>query len=434
MSVFLITLLLLTLSAFADHSADATNDSEDLGVPKASRRTTSTVVHTQLVCEHNQLNLHCSHGTIIHVVSANYGRTDDGETCPHRSIKDLECSAETSVDVVTEACEGEESCSVRASNSVFGDPCVGTFKYLEVEYYCRTTSTVVHTQLVCEHNRLNLQCSHGKNIHVVSANYGRTDDGETCPHRSIKDLECSAETSVDVVTEACEGEESCSVRASNSVFGDPCVGTFKYLEVKYYCRTTSTVVHSQLVCEHNRLNLQCSHGKNIHVVSANYGRTDDGETCPHRSIKDLECSAETSVDVVTEACEGEESCSVRASNSVFGDPCVGTFKYLEVEYYCSTTFVHSRLVCEHNRLNLQCSHGKIIHVVSANYGRTDDGETCPHRSIKDLECRAETSVDVVTEACEGEESCSVRASNSVFGDPCVGTFKYLEVEYYCVSY
>lgn len=34
--------------------------------------------------------------------------------------------------------------------------------------------------------------------------------------------------------------------------------------------------------------------------------------------------------------------------------------------------------------------------------------------------------------CNGKNSCVVSVSNSVFGDPCVGTFKYLEVAYTCL--
>ena len=32
-----------------------------------------------------------------------------------------------------------------------------------------------------------------------------------------------------------KNQASCELPASNSVYGDPCVGTFKYLEVKYQC-------------------------------------------------------------------------------------------------------------------------------------------------------------------------------------------------------
>ena len=35
-------------------------------------------------------------------------------------------------------------------------------------------------------------------------------------------------------------------------------------------------------------------------------------------------------------------------------------------------------------------------------------------------------------SCMNKQSCSVDASNTVFGDPCENTFKYLEVEYLCL--
>lgn len=35
--------------------------------------------------------------------------------------------------------------------------------------------------------------------------------------------------------------------------------------------------------------------------------------------------------------------------------------------------------------------------------------------------------------CEGKNRCSILASNSVFSDPCLGTFKYLYISYSCVS-
>lgn len=34
-------------------------------------------------------------------------------------------------------------------------------------------------------------------------------------------------------------------------------------------------------------------------------------------------------------------------------------------------------------------------------------------------------------SCDGHPSCSINATNSVFSDPCPGTYKYLEVEYSC---
>jgi hypothetical protein len=47
------------------------------------------------------------------------------------------------------------------------------------------------------------------------------------------------------------------------------------------------------------------------------------------------CNASTSVSVVNTACIGKNSCSVAATNGVFGDPCVGTYKRLWVQASCS---------------------------------------------------------------------------------------------------
>eukprot|EP01046_Picozoa_sp_COSAG06_P107151 COSAG06_NODE_53462_length_300_cov_0.472637_1_plen_78_part_01 len=42
-----------------------------------------------------------------------------------------------------------------------------------------------------------------------------------------------------------------------------------------------------------------------------------------------------------------------------------------------------------------------------------------------------TSTAIVQAACQGQETCSIAATNGVFGDPCGGTYKYLTVNYNC---
>ena len=52
--------------------------------------------------------------------------------------------------------------------------------------------------------------------------------------------------------------------------------------------------------------------------------------------------------------------------------------------------------------------------------------------MKDTKCYHYTvSLEKVKSECEDKKKCSLYASNVVFGDPCVGTFKYLSVTYYC---
>ncbi|XP_066284939.1 uncharacterized protein [Branchiostoma lanceolatum] len=89
-------------------------------------------------------------------------------------------------------------------------------------------------------------------------------------------------------------------------------------------------------------------------------------------------------------------------------------------------------VCEHQTLTIRCPAGRQINIVSALYGRTSRGY-CSNGPIRTTSCRSSNSLARVRTSCQGKSSCSVRASNSVFGDPCVGTFKYLEVRYACTG-
>lgn len=92
------------------------------------------------------------------------------------------------------------------------------------------------------------------------------------------------------------------------------------------------------------------------------------------------------------------------------------------------------VACQHSKLELECERGEEIRVLKANYGRTDR-RTCNlngNAPIQTTDCRSRRSDDIVRENCAGKRQCIISASNDVFGEPCFGTFKYLEVEYLCI--
>jgi len=191
-----------------------------------------------------------------------------------------------------------------------------------------------------------------------------------------------------------------------------------------------------VACEHRSnkvLELSCPEGQLLKVNSAVYGRQSE-EVCTNLGegkMKDLNCAAEDSLKIMGDWCNGNNSCSIEAANSVFGDPCKGTVKYLLVDYECVAD-VQSLSVCEHNTLDLACPAGSLIDIKSGNYGRKVGGDVlCPHDKITDLNCESQDSMAKVAQLCEGRQNCSVEAENDVFGDPCVNTFKYLEVSYTC---
>ena len=98
-----------------------------------------------------------------------------------------------------------------------------------------------------------------------------------------------------------------------------------------------------------------------------------------------------------------------------------------------TPEIHTEVACEGNVLSLQCEF--MIEIQSANYGRTvPDSEQCsfgrPHENKVD--CVNREALAIVEEACNNRSACTVSAGNGVFGDPCTGTYKYLEVKYRCI--
>uniref|UniRef100_A0A8C6SG40 SUEL-type lectin domain-containing protein n=1 Tax=Neogobius melanostomus TaxID=47308 RepID=A0A8C6SG40_9GOBI len=189
-----------------------------------------------------------------------------------------------------------------------------------------------------------------------------------------------------------------------------------------YCRPQLRYVSNQTLKRYS--------GKVIRIHRADYGRADRticSQGRPSEQVQNVNCAASTANDLVAQMCDGKSHCSVSASNSVFGDPCYGTYKYLQVSYSCETA-------CEHSTVDLTCGSGQVIHIDSADYGRSDR-TTCsqgrPSQQLQNVNCASYTATDLVAEMCNGKSRCSVRASNSVFGDPCFGTYKYLQVSYSC---
>ena len=93
----------------------------------------------------------------------------------------------------------------------------------------------------------------------------------------------------------------------------------------------------------------------------------------------------------------------------------------------------SVIICEGGKRTISCDNDqRTIDVVDANYGRLDSN-TCHHSAVSDTNCKAANSLFIVRLKCNEEASCELHADSLVFGDPCLGTYKYLEVKYKCVN-
>ncbi|XP_039903957.1 L-rhamnose-binding lectin SML-like [Simochromis diagramma] len=202
------------------------------------------------------------------------------------------------------------------------------------------------------------------------------------------------------------------------------------------CLLTSSVVSTEtaVTCDDgiNVQHLSCDNGAII-VQAALYGRK-DRETCsedrPRNQLQNTQCSQSGTVDILKRRCDGRKVCEINTNVVRTSDPCVGIFKYLETNYTCFPAI--QTVTCEGSLAHLYCDVGQVILVYGAYYGRLDK-TTCsfrrPDSQVQNVYCSNPTPK--VAERCNGKNSCTISASNSVFGDPCVGTYKYLEVSYVC---
>ncbi|XP_061529432.1 L-rhamnose-binding lectin SML-like [Phycodurus eques] len=204
------------------------------------------------------------------------------------------------------------------------------------------------------------------------------------------------------------------------------------------CFILTAVVHSQermTTCDSDPWNvhrLTCDEGV-ITVDEALYGRSDSMVCSEGRSpqeVANTQCAQEGTLRTISALCNGKKSCEVNTAAFRNPDPCDGTYKYLSTNFSCSDTL--TLIACEGSLAQLYCDPGYVIAVYGADYGRRDQ-ITCtferPPAQIQNTECLGPS--EVVATMCDGEENCAIPATNGVFGDPCIGTYKYLEVAYSC---
>lgn len=94
--------------------------------------------------------------------------------------------------------------------------------------------TAHYTKLICEDDIDTLHCAGG--LEIVEAVYGRS-NRQTCIHDNMLSTTCELPGATDIVKSACDGQQQCRLETSKLFENsqDPCIGTYKYLSVKYNC-------------------------------------------------------------------------------------------------------------------------------------------------------------------------------------------------------
>lgn len=83
-------------------------------------------------------------------------------------------------------------------------------------------------------------------------------------------------------------------------------------------------------------------------------------------------------------------------------------------------------------MTLTCQTG-IIFIEKAMYGRTEERRVCPHDMIFNTNCTSTESENIVKEKCNRESECIISVTFNEFkDDPCINTYKYLEVTFICI--
>ena len=308
-----------------------------------------------VACQYHEMIITCPKDMRIQITSASYGRrVPHAVLCPNVSsfkIDRTDCVHSYSKSIVQKLCEGRQTCVFLAHDCVFGDPCAGTHKYLEVENECVARLRIsfsyqIPSYAACEYGKLPIACPYGHKIQVTYANYGRLIPSSIfCPYYTTHDdkTDCIASDATSIVQNICDGQPKCIISASNSIFGDPCVDTYKYLEVEYECmsepsNTSSLRIPTNAVCERRWLTITCPWKSMIEITYANYGRLIPSSVfCPCASKNEdrIDCRSNNSKSIIQSMCDGQQTCTIRAANYVFfGNPCRYTYKYLEVEFIC----------------------------------------------------------------------------------------------------
>jgi len=121
----------------------------------------------------------------------------------------------------------------------------------------------------------------------------------------------------------CMGKDNCTVQATNNLFGDPYVGTFKQFVLTPTCGPAPAALFSDNVvsgCETQKMVLKCPPNKKITGGTFRYGKWDDNK-CDRTGATKKEMTY-----ALPKYCIGQNTCNVEANNGLYGDPNPNVFK------------------------------------------------------------------------------------------------------------
>ncbi|KAK2175402.1 hypothetical protein NP493_734g00010 [Ridgeia piscesae] len=328
----------------------------------------STLHYGNTICDGGRLIMTCPADFVLHVLTAEYGRTDL-KTCPDAAANTTDCRGPDIADSLRPQCDDKSECHVMVGTHLqTTDTCPGTSKYLHVAYDCAPR---VYQTLACQDKTLSLDCPDDGVIRVTEATFGRT-TASVCPQEGAQaTTNCSEPTALQTASRICNNEHKCDINATTPAFGEPCLGVHKYLNVSFKCGEcvnknamcdhwasvgecssgnaawmeancrkacwkceTDPTVHN-ITCEGKNAKLSCTNNMSLRIMGVFYGRKDNS-ICPHTAIHSNSCGDTTApFQRAHKLCTGRSKCKVDVfSKTMGGDTCPNTYKYMELDYRC----------------------------------------------------------------------------------------------------
>ena len=96
---------------------------------------------------------------------------------------------------------------------------------------------------------------------------------------------------------------------------------------------------SENICALRTKTFSCPYGSKMWIENAMYGRLTD-KICGYGSLRNMSCSSDVT-EIVRKQCQNNMVCKLQVTNEVYGDPCPGTFKYLQINYRCTNRSEYS---------------------------------------------------------------------------------------------
>lgn len=384
-------------------------------------------------CEGQSMILKCTQGSRIFLNQVFFGRQDSQKCIKGRSIvPEGGCRSSKPHKVIARDCHGRLKCTIRSSVQTFGDPCPGVSKYLSVVYMCLNEKYFVKKK-ACAKGSLRMKCPLNSKIFVGYTFYGRKRNFSYADE-NVSHLNgvCRADDAYDSVSRSCNGRTWCTLNAGRITNKDPCVNKTKCLEVIFSCVFYKRV-RKKTTCEGDIMQLKCPINERLLISNVFYGRRQERKCLIGNYLVPMEgCSSNRSRNLVMDRCHSSRNCSISVNNHTFGDLCVGTSKYLTVDYSCVKT--REAISCENGSILLHCPRGQFISILSSFFGRVREDICLQQFSASSLGgCQSENAWKAVTAQCNSRNLCKLWATVGLFSDPCPGISKYLLVRYSCIK-